>query len=172
MSATKGNGPDDANDRPAKKNTDNTTNFIAKTPTIGTFPKRRNTIIAEVLSRILNGEFLTGMEAVFIASTTRLSSPIHTLRKNGWPIKSDEKEVGTNDGRVTEISSYYLDPATIGLAFENGAHEFCQSVKEARAKLRKKAPEAKAKATKRNADRAAAKFNPNQGDLFSEDGYA
>lgn len=171
MSATKGNGLDDANDRPAKKNTDNTTNSIATEPTIGTFPKLRNTVKAEVLAGLLNGEKWTSMNALWESSTKRLSGHIHTLRKDGWPIKSVAKEVGTNDGRVTEIFLYYLDLATIGLALENGAVEFCQSVKKARAELRKEAPKAKAKAAKLNAARAAraiTKFNLNQGDLFSD----
>jgi hypothetical protein len=171
MSASKGNGPDDSIDRPAKKNNYFTTNSIATEPTIGTYPKRRNTVIAEVLSGFLKGNTWTGMEAVFDASTTRLSSPIHTLRNNGWPIKSVKTVVDTNDGRVTEICVYSLDAATTRLALENGASDFCQSVTKARAELRTKAPEAKAKAAKRNAARiarAVAKFDPNQGNLFSD----
>jgi hypothetical protein len=168
MSATKGSGPDEANDRPAKKNTDNTANFIVNKPAIGVFPKRRDTVIAEVLAGLLKGENWTGMDAVFDANTTRLASSIHILRKHGWPIEDVDKEVGTKDGRVSVISVYSLPRAATRLAYENGAKEFCESVKEARAKLRQHAPKASAKAAKLNAARAVAKFDPHQGNLFSD----
>ena len=76
-------------------------------------------------------------------------------------------DVGTNDGRVAVIRAYFLTRATIRRAFDAGALEFCRSVKEARAKTRKHASKAKVEAVKRNAARAAAKFDPNQGSLFS-----
>ena len=76
-------------------------------------------------------------------------------------------DVGTNDGRVAVIRAYFLTRATIRRAFDAGALEFCRSVQEARAKTRKHASKAKVEAVKRNAARAAAKFDPNQGSLFS-----
>ena len=134
---------------------------------IGTFPTRRNTVTAEVLLHLLNGENLTGMDAVFSASTTRLAAYINYLsEKYNWTIDRVDIDVGTSDGRMTVISAYYLPRATIRRAFDTGALEFCRSVKEARAKTRKRAPKAKAEADKRNAARAAAKFDPNQGSLF------
>lgn len=172
MKAQKGNGLDATNDQPAKTQTKHATDFKTNTVFIGDFPARHNTVIAEILARLLNGENLTGMEAVFCASTTRLSSPIHILRKDGWRIEAVDKVVGTNDGRVSEICVYYLHTAAIRLAWKNGAQEFCQSVKVARAKLRQHAPKAKAKAAKLNAACAVAKFNPNQGDLFSDGSHA
>ena len=80
-------------------------------------------------------------------------------------------DVGTNDGRVAVIRAYFLTRATIRRAFDAGALEFCRSVKEARAKTRKHASKAKTEAAKRNAARAAAKLDPNQGSLFAG-GYA
>ena len=170
MSATKGNGLDAANDQPAKTHTKRATDFITKAPIVGAFPTRHNTVTAEVLSHLINGENLTGMDAVFRASTTRLSAVIFYLNETyGWTIDRVDIDVGTNDGRVTEVRAYYLSRATIRRAFDAGALEFCRSVKEARAKRRKYAPKAKAEAAKRNAARAAAKFDPNQGSLFSGD---
>lgn len=134
----------------------------------GTFPNRRNTVTAEVLWHLLNGENLTGMEAVFCASTTRLSAVIFYLGEAyDWSVDHVDVDVGTNDGRVAVIRAYYLPRATIRRAFDAGALEFCRSVKDARAKTRKHAPKARAEADKRNAARAAARHDPNQGSLFS-----
>lgn len=144
----------------------NTRKFTGKP--LGAFPSRHNTVTAEVLSRLIGGENLTGMDAVFSASTTRLSAVIFSLKKShGWTIDHADMDVGTNDGRVAVIRAYFLDRATIRRAFDAGALKFCQSVKDARAKTRKRASKAKAEAAKRNAARAAAKFNPHQGALFS-----
>ena len=106
----------------AESNAPNSVNFTGTAKFLGAFPTGHNTVTAEVLSRLLNGQNLTGMDAVF---------------------------------------------ATIRRAFDAGALEFCRSVQEARAKTRKHASKAKAEAAKRNAARAAAKFDPNQGSLFS-----
>ena len=130
---------------------------------IGTLPTRHNTVTAEVLSRLLNGESLTGMDAVFDFSTTRLSAVIHYLaREYGWSIDHADIDVGTNDGRVALVRAYFLPRASIRRAFDTGALDFCRSVKAERAKTRKQAPKARAEADKRNAARAAAKFNPCQ----------
>lgn len=134
---------------------------------IGTLPTRHFTVTAEVLSRLLNGETLTGMDAVSVCSTTRLSAVIHYLAgEYGWSIDHVDIDVGTNDGRMAVIRAYFLPRASIRRAFDTGALEFCRSVSEARAKTRKHAPKARAEANKRNAARAAAKVNPHQGSLF------
>ena len=167
MSALKGNGLDATNGQPAKTHTKNTTDFKANAHFMGAFPTRRNTVTAEVLCRLVNGENLTGMDAVFSASTTRLSAVIFYLNEAyGWPIEHVDMDVGTNDGRVAVIRAHFLTRATIRRAFDAGALPFCQSVKEARAKTRKHASKAKAEAAKRNAARTAARFDPNQGSLF------
>ena len=167
MSAAKGNGLTAGNSQPAEELTNNTTNFIAKPVTTGGFPTRHNTVTAEVLCRLLEGESLTGMDAVFACSTTRLSAVIHYLAgEYYWAINHVDIDVGTNDGRMTVIRAYFLPRAVIRRAFDTGALEFCRSVKAARAATRKHAPKAKAEAAKRNAARAAAKFDPKQGSLF------
>lgn len=104
------------------------------------------------------------MDAVYCASTTRLAAVMEYLKKSyGWTIDRVDIDVGCNDGRVAAIRAYYLNRSTIRRAFDAGALEFCQNVKEARAKTRKHALKAKAEAAKRNAVRTAAKFDPNQG---------
>ena len=111
---------------------------------------------------------MTGMDAVFDCSTTRLAAVIHYLDgEYGWNIDHVDIDVGTNDGRVALIRAYFLPRAVIRRAFDAGALEFCRSVKEARAKTRKQAPKARAEADKRNAARAAARFNPHQDSLFT-----
>lgn len=168
MSAQKGNGLTAINSQPAKDQTKHAADFKANTAFIGAFPTRHNTVTAEILSRLLQGENLTGMDAVYCASTTRLAAVVEYLEKNyGWEIDRVDIDVGTNDGRVAVIRAYFLSRPTIRRAFDAGALEFCRSVKDARAKTRKHASKAKAEAAKRNAARAAAKFDPNQGALFS-----
>lgn len=168
MAASKDNGLDAPHDQPAKELTNNAADFKANPAAIGGFPTRRNTVTAEVLWHLLNGENLTGMDAVFSASTTRLAAYINYLgEKYNWTIDRVDIDVGTSDGRVAVISAYYLPRSDIRRAFDTGALEFCRSVKDARAKTRKHAPKAKAEAEKRNAARAAAKFDPNQRALFA-----
>lgn len=104
----------------------------------GSFPKRHSTVIAEVLMRLLNGERLSGMDAVFDAHTTRLAAVIHNLiHGHQWDISHKDEVVQTNDGRVTEIRRYYLNPHIIATAMQAGGYEFCDSVTDARANLRR-----------------------------------
>lgn len=156
-----GDGPEAPHDQPAKSISTHTADFI------GTFPTRHNTVTAEVLCRLLEGENLTGMDAVFGCSTTRLAAAIHYLaREYCWDIDHVDIDVGTNDGRVTLIRAYFFQRAVIRRAFDSGALEFCRSVRASRAATRKLADKAKAEASKRNAARAARRIDPKQGSLF------
>ena len=167
MPAPKGNGLTAGKSQPAIEHSIHTPDSKATAASIGAFPSRHNTVTAEVLCRLISGENLTGMDAVFGCSTTRLSAVIFYLSEEyGWTIDHVDIDVGTNDGRVVLIRAYFLTRATIRRAFDAGALEFCRSVRDARAKRRKHAPEARSIADKRNAARAAAKFDPNQGSLF------
>ena len=137
------------------------------TAQIGTFPTRHNTVTAEVLGRLLDGESLTGMDAVFGCSTTRLAAVIHYLiGEYAWAVDHVDMEVGTNDGRVTLIRAYFLPRAVIRKAFDAGALAFCRSVKAARAATRKDAAKAKEQAHRRNVARSAASRDVFQGSLF------
>ena len=137
------------------------------TAQIGTFPTRHNTVTAEVLGRLLDGESLTGMDAVFGCSTTRLAAVIHYLAgEYAWAVDHVDMEVGTNDGRVTLIRAYFLPRAVIRKAFDAGALAFCRSVKAARAATRKDAAKAKEEAHRRNVARSAASRDVFQGSLF------
>ncbi|MGS0757974.1 hypothetical protein ACVBEH_26825, partial [Roseateles sp. GG27B] len=57
----------------------------------GCFPKRTNTVRAESLALLLSNREITGIEAVFHSSTTRLAGAIEPLRnKYGWPVMSKD----------------------------------------------------------------------------------
>ena len=136
----------------------------------GTFPTRKETVTAEVLARLLNGERLTSLEAVSEASTTRLSAVVHyLLTEYRWPIEKADKAAGCRDGRVAWVAEYSLHRDAIAAAVEAGAAAWCSEVRAARLRLRMEAPRAR---------KAAARFNartrpcrpmwkqPGQGNLF------
>ena len=101
--------------------------------TVGIFPKRLDTVTAEVLARLIQGEDMTGMNAVFSSNTTRLASVVHRLiHKYLWPIAAPEITVMTNDGRTAQVSAYEL-PSPSRVAAIGAEVGFCDSVKEARA---------------------------------------
>lgn len=139
------------------------------TAIVGKFMARRNTVRAEILARLLNGERLTGLDAVAGSSTTRLAAAIHALRtKYGWPIEGQDHDVGCRDGRVSEVAAYFMSHQNILAAFNAGASDFIKSVFEQRKARRKQAPKARRKAERRNIARALARqrHSPWQGDLF------
>ena len=103
----------------------------------GTYPKRYSTVTSEVLAKLIDGEKLTGMQAVFEASTTRLAAKVHDLRRAyGWEITSTKRVVRTADGRNAEICEYSLPSHVIEAAMEGRGAQFCQGVKLMRAARR------------------------------------
>ena len=104
---------------------------------IGSFPKQRNTVTAEVLVQLLKGGRISGMDAVFAANTTRLAATIHSLiHVHLWDISHTDEKIQTSDGRMTEIRIYHLSRQIITAAMQVGGREFCESVTEARKSLR------------------------------------
>ena len=133
--------------------------------TPGKLLDRKNTVRAHVLAVLLESNVLTGMDAVFRQSTTRLSAVIHALKnKCEWPIECHDVAVGTTDGRIETVTSYWLRQETIAKAFEAGARPWVELVKAARAERRKEAEKCKAKAARMNASRKPQ--DPRQGDLW------
>lgn len=105
---------------------------------LGAFPKLRDTLIAEALARLLAGERLTGMRAVFDCNTTRFADQVHQLRNHyGWRIEGKKVDVRTRDGRAAQVEEYWMSRESIDAAMSAGGAEFCASVREARAKLRR-----------------------------------
>jgi hypothetical protein len=136
--------------------------------TPGELPNRIDTVRAAALAAMLEGSDLTGMESVFKHSTTRLSAVIHALTKRyEWKFETRDIATGTNDGRETWITAYWLPQETIAKAFEAGAREWIESVKAARAERRKQSGKCKISAALKNAARnQQRKQDPRQGNLW------
>lgn len=123
---------------------------------VGRLPARMDTVLAEVLAKLLEGERKTGMDSVWGQSTTRLSAAIHKLTKHyGWQIDRNELAQGTNDGRAAYVTCYWIDPAIIAAAMETGAGQWIADVYAARRERRKLAGKCKSDAAKLNAARKA-----------------
>ncbi|MCU0924725.1 MAG: hypothetical protein MUF44_01440 [Hydrogenophaga sp.] len=143
----------------------------AKHPQSGRLPTRLETVIADVLSQLLEGKRLTGMDGVYAASTTRLAAVVHDLEQtHAWTVERDEIANGCNDGRTTTITRYWLDSGAIKTARNAGADDWCAQVKAARAALRRKAMEAKREAYRKNQRKAMRTIPPGQGELFTVGG--
>ncbi len=135
--------------------------------TPGKFPKLKNTVVASVLASLFESRAITGMESVFKQSTTRLSAAIHYLEQRyDWTINRRKIATGTNDGRVAEISAYWLPQATIAQAFAVGAGDWVEGVKVARAERRKQSGKCKSDAAKINARKHFKNLDPRQEDLW------
>lgn len=136
----------------------------------GTLLGRKNTVIAGVLCRLLAGDKLTGLDAVFGASTTRLAAVIHALTRDyGWKVERTDKVVGCKDGRVQTVAEYHLLSSAISDAMRKGAAVWCSEVRAARAELRSQAADAQRAAAQANAarsKRSRPNFTVTQADLF------
>jgi hypothetical protein len=122
----------------------------------GTLPKRLDTVLADVLAKLLAGEPLTPLETVRSASTTRLAAQVHSLKKHyGWPIQTELRAVGCQDGRVAQVARYSLNPSVSAQAMANGAASWVTQVVGERARLRKRTPRAYASAQRINQQRDA-----------------
>lgn len=81
------------------------------------FPKKKNTVTAKILSHLLAGKSITQLDATFHFHTTRLSGVIHSLRHiYGWQIESQEEQVTAGDGHKATIARYRLSPEQIAAA--------------------------------------------------------
>lgn len=123
----------------------------------GCLPKRINTVTASFLAALLEGQELTGMEAVFRQSTTRAAAWVHYLQSQYcWNIQRRDFADGTNDGRISWVTRYWLSARDHELAFAAGARAWVEAVNAATEKRRTKAAEVKAQAASLNAKRGAA----------------
>lgn len=131
-----------------------------------TFPRRTNTVTAEVLARLLRGETLTSLDTVFNSSTTRLGAFIFTLSSDyRWEIESEPFAAACKDGRVAWPHKYYLRREVIAAAGP-GAGRWCSMVFKDRRERAKKAVEAVREARRINAARSARRPHPGQQGLF------
>jgi len=133
----------------------------------GTLLKRINTVRASVLSSLLQGQPLTGLDSVYEEATTRLSAVIFVLENDyGWHIERRDIAVGTSDGRIAMITAYWLPQAIIAQAFASGARDWVDKVKAARVERRKQAAKCKSDAAKINARRYFKAQDPRQVSLW------
>jgi hypothetical protein len=133
----------------------------------GGFPVKQNTVIADVLARLLTGERLTSLDTVYEASTTRLGAVVFSLvNKYGWQIESIDKAAGCKDGRVAWVSEYFLSNETRTHTLAAGAEQWCATVRAARTKRRAHAAQARREANRANAARNAYRQQPKQWGLF------
>ena len=122
---------------------------------------------AAVLAGLLESKTLTGLDSVYKQSTTRLSDVVYRLTRDyGWQIDRRNIATGTNDGRVAEISAYWLPQATIAQAFAVGAGDWVEGVKVARTERRKQSGKCKSDAAKINARKHFKNHDPRQDDLW------
>jgi len=137
----------------------------------GALPAKTNTVTAEVLTRLLNHQRLTGLETVFDAGTTRLAAVVEYLQKRyDWSISREDKATGCKDGRVAFVAEYWLPPETVAAAMTGGAGEWCGRVRTARRQLRAKAALAARTAARMNAARNSTAPSAGQFGLFEEAG--
>lgn len=82
---------------------------------IGTLPDRFDTVLADVLGRLLEGGApLTAMVAAQAHGTARLSAVIHTLEKKyGWHIERAQTKKYLHDGRYVWTTAYKLPQVSI-----------------------------------------------------------
>jgi hypothetical protein len=134
-------------------------------------PHRTDTACAEVLARLLKGEVLTGMDAVYAASTTRLAAHVHYLADN-YRVETvtGERAVGCTDGRVATITTYELPPAVVEAARAGVAARWIATVRTDRAAKRAKAALAQKKAANINAARKRTAPPWHQPELFMNGG--
>jgi hypothetical protein len=99
----------------------------------GRFPSKLNTVTASVLRDLCLRKQTTSLDQVYESSTTRLAATVYSLELNhGWTIQRVDISAPTSDGRVATVTSYFLSPADVRAAFDNGAREFCEQVALAR----------------------------------------
>ncbi len=138
----------------------------------GRLPSKLNTVVAEVLCRLLNQERLTGLDAVTEASTTRLAAVVHYLtEKYGWAIVATDRAAGCRDGRIAWVAQYRLDSEVIAAAMTQGAGPWCVKVRAARLARRDNAARAKLMADRANAARLSRRQHPGQAGLFDGGGH-
>ena len=133
----------------------------------GNLPQRKNTVTADVLTRLLNHERLTSLDGVYESSTTRLSAvAFHLAERWNWAIQTTDKATGCNYGRVTWIVEYHQHPEAISKAMAAGADAWCDGVRKARLERRKKAAQAIREAARLNEARRNHRQHIGQSSLF------
>ena len=73
------------------------------------FPPVLDSVIAEVLACLLDGQTITQRESYEHFSTVNIARTIHDLRHfYGWPVITTPEESPTRDGRIARYARYSL----------------------------------------------------------------
>ncbi len=78
-----------------------------------TFPPKKDSVTAETLARLLDGQTITQREAYDRLSTVNIARTIFDLRRYGWPVITTLEESPTRDGRIATYGRYSLAPDVI-----------------------------------------------------------
>lgn len=76
------------------------------------FPPVLDSVIAEVLACLLDGQTITQREAYDRLSTVNIARTIFDLRRYGWPVITTDETAHTRDGRIATYGRYSL-PADV-----------------------------------------------------------
>ena len=77
------------------------------------FPPVLDSVIAEVLACLLDGQTITQREAYDRLSTVNIPRTIFDLRRYGWPVITTPEESPTRDGRIARYARYSLSSDVI-----------------------------------------------------------
>lgn len=129
-------------------------NFVRQDIRVGFRPRQLDSVIAEVLARLLAGQRLNSLDAVRSAGTTRLAAVIFSLVDNyGWQVERQDIAVGCRDGRVAWVREYWLAPEVIAKSTATIPELWCSGVSQARKNRRTRVGQAHALAESANAAR-------------------
>lgn len=78
-----------------------------------TFPPKKDSVTAETLARLLDGQTITQREAYDRLSTVNIARTIFDLRRYGWPVITTDETAHTRDGRIATYARYSLSPDVI-----------------------------------------------------------
>jgi len=78
-----------------------------------TFPRKKDSVTAETLARLLDGQTITQREAYDRLSTVNIARTIFDLRRYGWPVITTDETSHTRDGRIATYGRYSLAPDVI-----------------------------------------------------------
>lgn len=70
--------------------------------------RRSNTHYTRLLDYLKKYKSITSLDAIRDLGNTRLSATIHTLRKDGHNIESEDMQVNNRWGNSTTVSKYIL----------------------------------------------------------------
>ncbi|MFM0192135.1 hypothetical protein PQQ65_03505 [Paraburkholderia strydomiana] len=98
----------------------------------GEWPARTDTVSAEFLAALLEGEKVTDLDPRFAQPTKSAASIVRHLNyRYGWRIQSSKFAYCTDDGRLAFAKKYCLLPGVIKSAYVCDAEEWIDGVRTA-----------------------------------------